>query len=167
MAVEPLPGFSLSDSLLMTEPSSLGNLLQVTIATRGGELCGSRAPIQVMSSSASANSPLPLEPKSRHNGLLLKAFHRTKSIECSLEISVFRRIRELIRESFCPILLAPCMFSLIEPFFFTPLGDYVAVALLASAACPAPEQGWSGQTMASELRGGSEEQDIKAPRPRP
>ena len=32
-AVKPLPEFSFSDSLLMTEPSSLGNLLQVTIAT--------------------------------------------------------------------------------------------------------------------------------------
>lgn len=31
--VKPLPDFSFSDSLLMTEPSSLGNLLQVTIAT--------------------------------------------------------------------------------------------------------------------------------------
>lgn len=32
--VKALPEFSFSDSLLMTEPSSLGNLLQVTIATR-------------------------------------------------------------------------------------------------------------------------------------
>lgn len=31
--VKPLPDFSFSDSLLMTEPSSLSDLLQVTIAT--------------------------------------------------------------------------------------------------------------------------------------
>lgn len=57
-AVRPLPDLSLSDSLLMTEPSSLGNLLQVTIAT--GEAVsssGSWAHSQIMSSFALTTSP--------------------------------------------------------------------------------------------------------------
>lgn len=56
--VRPLPDLSFSDSLLMTEPSSLGNLLQVTIAT--GEAVsssGSWAHSQIMSSFALTTSP--------------------------------------------------------------------------------------------------------------
>lgn len=60
--VRPLPEFSLSDSLLMTEPSSLGNLLWVTIATvKGGKLSGSKAHSQVMSSLPSTRSPFILK----------------------------------------------------------------------------------------------------------
>lgn len=61
--VKPLPELGFSDSLLMTEPSSLGNLLQVTIATgKGGELSGSWARSQVMSSPSLTTSPSPLSP---------------------------------------------------------------------------------------------------------
>lgn len=53
---------------------------------RGGELSGSWAPSQVMSSSASTNSPplSSLKPKSRHNALLLKDFTKTKSTQSLL-----------------------------------------------------------------------------------
>lgn len=105
-AVEPLPGFSLSDSLLMTEPSSLGNLLQVTIATREAvSFPEAGLPARL----CHLNSP-PLssfKPKSRHNRVLLNAFTKPK-VFCLFSLkkkNICKKIRVEIREtSFLPLL---------------------------------------------------------------